>query len=216
MTYDISQRSWRAGRTKRNYWRGPSPAVMWPQPIAVRTPVASPFKLTAEELSWHESGHAVIGLALGRGLYRVWIDVARSEGRCVETPPTGTEMSKMSYAEICADWKRRGDPAQDERWVKDEITIYAAGKVAHVLQNPDADARAWGKDDQRITLLAGLIHDDPNRASEFAERQRQRAEELVYKHRATIGAVAEALNEQNELSGDQVRSIVTSVGRQVR
>lgn len=211
MTYDISQSSWRAFRTKRNYWRGPPSAVMWPQPVAFCPPVVPPFKLTAEELSWHESGHAVIGLALGRGLYRVWIDAGRSEGRCVETPPTGTEMSKMSYAEICADWKRRGVPAEDERWVKDEITIYAAGKIAHLLQNPNADGRAWGKDDQRITLLAGLIYDDPDRAREFAERQRQHAEELVYKHRATIAAVAEALIEKNELSGDQVRSIVSRV-----
>lgn len=207
MTYDLSQSSWTGRRSRRNYWRGPSPVVMWPQ-LAVRAPVVLPFLLTAEELSWHESGHAVVGLALGRGLHRVWIDVALSEGRCVEAPPTGTEMSKKTFAEICADWKGRGDPTQDEKWVKDGVVIYAAGKIAHLLANPHADARAWGNDDQRIKLLAGLIHDDPGRARELAERQRQRSEALVYKHRATIAAVAEALSEQNELSGDQVRGIV--------
>jgi hypothetical protein len=54
----------------------------------------------------------------------------------------------------------------------------------------------------------GVMHHEPDRARKFVESQRERAEALVVRYRSEIAAVAAALVEKLEMSGDQIRAIV--------
>jgi hypothetical protein len=52
------------------------------------------------------------------------------------------------------------------------------------------------------------MQDEPDRPRKFADSQRKLAEALVVRHRSEIAAVAAALVEKLEMTGDEVRTIL--------
>ena len=84
----------------------------------------------------------------------------------------------------------------------------ATGRAAQRLFNANADPSSWGPDFDKLYGLADLVNEDPNRARSWLDDQVDFAEELVAHHRADIHAVAMALAEKSELTGDEVRRII--------
>jgi hypothetical protein len=157
----------------------------------------------------HEAAHAVARLVLGKLLGGVRIFPETKSGETVGAAPPdfpGASSNLASIAKICGHWAAAGPDRATARWIADEMAVLYAGPYAQAAEDPES-SRDWGNDIAKINLLAGVFGDG---ADAFRQRQLDRAVEIVSKHRAEIERIAEGLIERNELSGDQVRSIVAS------
>jgi ATP-dependent Zn protease len=188
------------------YYRGPQ---QHPLPQSV-VDYQRAIEQRSRELAIHESGHAVISLVLGQPLWKVQINPQDGTGICYATPPSAAslESNSLAFADACAGWQSVGVTDGERRFLATESVVLAAGGAAQRQYNPSADARMWLSDDYKIEAVANIVHDEPDRARRFAVRQRKQAEALVVRHRSEIAAVAAALAEKLELTGDRVRTIV--------
>jgi ATP-dependent Zn protease len=190
------------------YYRGPQPRPL-PQSFV---DYQRALDLCAREIAVHEAGHAVVSLALDQPLWRVMIDPKNRSGICWGAPPSAAslESNSRAFADACAKWKAAGVTDGERKVLATEMVILAAGGAAQRQYNPSADAQMWLSDDRKIEAVANMVHHERDRAREFANRQRRRAEALVLRHRSEITAVAATLVEKHEMSGDAVRRIIDS------
>jgi hypothetical protein len=118
------------------YYRGRQPRLL-PQPIPNQQGTDDrPFaeRLTTEELAWHEAGHAVAQVALGKQLWGVAINPETGAGNCFAVDPSkkrDVNSERHSYETICRGWQR-ADSRPSKSWVGDEIVCLLAGPIAQV------------------------------------------------------------------------------------
>jgi ATP-dependent Zn protease len=165
------------------------------------------------ERAWHEAGHTIVGTAIGREFERVSIVVqGESGGRCQEKqlqPPDEYLDDVQLYL----------------RWF-DDITIQVAGPLAQARERGGSlDRLGASKDLQDASGLAyrlvreNLPTDTPVSSTQVKKTGEQvlekaiaRADRLLNARRTLLRALAQALHERTELSGNDVSEIIRAHG----
>ena len=166
-------------------------------------------------IAYHESGHAIAALVLGKPLWRVTINPSERSGECLAVAPTLKLRSGFTdldaFDAICRYWKKSHITPEARKFISDHAVELCAGLAAQRLVDTSATVDAW-HDAHKIRGFASLFPGE----HDFEERMRARAQALVLQHRGEVARVADALVERHQLSGDQVRSICSSVDMRYR
>lgn len=162
-----------------------------------------PTEDTLRNRAYHEAGHAVVNEALGREVVCLSIDTERighgvSGGRCVVNdlqPPTedldGEELQRRRF---------------------DTITIGVAGPLAQCSACGGEIDRLGASADLKAAreLTYSLTADDPQQGFPLLDCAIRRADGILKQHAQALNALAAALLERTELTGDEVREIMAS------
>lgn len=156
-----------------------------PQPDAKRIATA-----------YHEAGHAVIALALGRAIQRVTI------------------VPNQSYLGACQIQKGRVKPSHD--WLEDEILILFAGMVAEARITGTYCPQGAAQDLRGVRRLASMRADGERQVARLERRLLDKAEYLVQDevHWTAIELVAGELLKHETISGRAARHHLDQCKRQ--
>jgi len=170
----------------------------------------------------HEAGHALLAALTGRDV-KVASILRRSgslglvahgdvEERYLRTPTEATDLMAVALAGRAAEIQEFGEASSGIASDLAAATAMAAQLVGllgagdSLLSLEAAQLHGAGN------LVAKVFHDDIARAQadEFMNRAADRAACAVLEHRGSLLALADALFEKDELSGDEVHAIVAS------
>jgi len=156
-----------------------------------------------DAIAYHEAGHAVVCIRLGRNLSRVLLGEKRRRGffECEEWPPTTRQAIEDEivsfYAGLAAQRIFTGRPVRVAAMVT--VTIREGRRTVAGLET----------DGSQIFLLAlRAIGSEPAEIAELCRRLDARARELVADAWAAVELVARELLARRALSGDEVRELV--------
>jgi hypothetical protein len=170
------------------------------------------LRATKLSVAYHEAGHAVIGMRLGReiGYAKIY----------TEPPLTFRGMVYGEWHE-CGyvtwsdpNWKLK----HDNRSIRG-IMCSQAGEIAQSLcpdpferqtkWSGDQDLRRWRGDQSHIRGMAlKACKRDEAKAIELIARLHRRTEKLVQDNRAAIERVANALMKHRYLTGDEIKGVL--------
>lgn len=168
----------------------------------------------------HEAGHALVAALNGRDVKLA--SILRRSGslglvahgeideRYLKTPTEATDLMAVALAGRAAEIQEFGEASSGIASDLAAATAIAAqlvgmlGAGGSLLSLEAAHLAGAGN------LVAKVFHDDKARAKadEFMHRAADRAACAVLEHRRALLALADALYEQDELSGDEVHAIV--------
>ncbi|MCB0954787.1 MAG: AAA family ATPase [Ilumatobacteraceae bacterium] len=170
----------------------------------------------------HESGHALVATLAGRDVKLASI-LRRSgslglvahgdvEERFLRTPTEATDLMAVALAGRAAEIQEFGEASSgiaSDLQVATNIAAQLVGMLGaggSLLSLEAASLAGAGN------LVAKVLHDDKSRekADEFMSIAADRAACTVLEHRRALLALADALCEQDELTGDEVHNIVAS------
>lgn len=153
--------------------------------------------------AYHEAGHAVASIALGREMELLSLGAEStsggvSGGRCVtkELEPPDDDLDSEEVT------RRRFD----------SITIKVAGPLAQVLACGGGLDRLGASSDLEAAreLTYSLVGEDLDKGLAVLDLAIPRAHRILKEHPAALRVLAQTLLERKELSGDEVREIMAS------
>jgi hypothetical protein len=150
-----------------------------------------------EATAYHEAGHAVMSLALGRPVARVSIQV------------------KAEWLGLCAFGKAVFRPSED--WLEREMLIALAGVAAEALHTGEYAWEGAGRDREFVRDLALRRAGGKERQGERLERRMlAKAEHLLAKEGnwRAVGRIAAELLRQEEISGRMARHLYEECQRE--
>jgi ATP-dependent Zn protease len=162
------------------------------------------FKEQEEATAYHEAGHAAIGCVLGRKLKRVTII---PDGKGV----VGSTEFANGYPETFA--RTFNQSKAKRQYVEDRVAGELAGSLAQSRKVPGRDRDAGDEHDdyQARELSRELVGETPSETDRLREQclanGRARAKALLEQHWPWVEAVATALIQRKELSGDEVLAL---------
>ncbi len=163
------------------------------------------MRASDEVVAYHEAGHAVACVLLGRNLTRVVLGAGRRRGsfEVEEWPPTAREAIEAEIVSIYA------GPAAQRVFTGRPVRIAATVNVTVTIRGGQRTVAVHEDDGSQIFRLAVRATGFELQAIEqLCQRLDARARELVAAAWPAVEIVAHELLSRRELSGDEVRGFV--------
>jgi hypothetical protein len=158
--------------------------------------------MTEEKTAYHEAGHAVLHIFLTLGLKRVTIVPNHAEGEAGATWHGG----KYPNPDTDEDADMLAIVAPEAFWLRHATAAYAGAEACR--RAGVEDWRAGADDDYRVAVDAiNRITDDEASIDCLYELAQRRVVLLVEHYWPEIEAIARALLERKNLSGEEARRI---------